>query len=775
MSFLSQVTHCSAYNDKLFSTPIKLILKFALALSILLAITSVNAETYTVKNQAEFKQAVAKLTPGDDIILTNGVWQDFEIQFIGQGTQNAPIRLSAETKGKVILTGQSNLSLAGEYLEVSGLVFKDGYTPSNSVISFRTSEDQFANHSRVSEVVIDNFNNPDRHESDFWVALYGKHNRFDHNHLIGKRNKGVTLTVRLRSEASQQNHHRIDHNYFGPRPTLGSNGGETIRIGTSHYSMTNSYTVIENNYFDRCDGEVEIISIKAGQNIVRNNTFFESRGTLTMRHGNGNQIDSNVFLGNNVDHTGGIRIINRDQTITNNYLEGLKGYRFGSGFTIMNGVPDSPLNRYHQVVNANVNHNSFINVDHIHLAAGSDQERSATPKDSKINSNLFVNNNQQAPFSIFDDISGIAFSNNLSNELTNNQITQGIKPTKISLKRADNGLLYPDNDDNAVFGASKTIKPTLKSQTGVSWYPKSEPESAFDSGQTHTVSTAEQLLNAINKANDGDIISLQTGQYHIGKIIEINKTISIIAAKAQKPTVTFGRASLFEIQNGGNLKLDGLTISGESSPDSSGNTLVRTSKWGMLTNYRFSMYNSDISHLNINHSFSFFDSGSRAFASNIEVINNRFSKITGDLFRLNKETDDRGIYNVEYLTINNNQFNDIDGALVKLYRGGTDESTFGPHISFNNNDVNNVGKGKRNKTQASLFLHGVQVTDINKNHFNSSAYINIEHTTGEPITQVTHNQFNNTGEPKVTELYAVGESTATMTDNLVTQSDNTAL
>ncbi|WP_428848318.1 polysaccharide lyase 6 family protein [Shewanella olleyana] len=752
-----------------------MMLKSTLALSILLVITSVNAETYTVKNQAEFGLAVAKLTPGDDIILTNGVWQDFEIQFIGQGTQDGPIRLSAETKGKVILTGQSNLSLSGEYLEVSGLVFKDGYTPSNSVISFRTDEDEFANHSRVSQVVIDNFNNPDRHESDFWVALYGKHNRFDHNHLIGKRNKGVTLTVRLRNEASQENHHKIDHNYFGPRPTLGSNGGETIRIGTSHYSMTNSYTVIENNYFDRCDGEVEIISIKAGQNIVRNNTFFESRGTLTMRHGNGNQIDSNVFLGNNVDHTGGIRIINRDQTITNNYLEGLKGYRFGSGFTIMNGVPDSALNRYHQVVNANVNHNSFINVDHIHLAAGSDQERSATPKDSKISANLFVNNNQQAPFSIFDDISGIAFSNNLSNELSNNQINQGIKPTKISLKRADNGLLYPDNDDNAGYGASKTIKRTLKAQTGVSWYPKSEPETAFDSGQSHTVSTAEQLLNAINKANDGDIISLQTGHYHIDKVIEINKTLSITAAKAHKPTVTFSRASLFEIQNGGNLKLDGLTITGESSPDASGNVLVRTSKWGMLTNYRFSMYNSDISQLNVNHSFSFFDSGARAFASNIEIINNRFSMITGDLFRLNKETDDRGIYNAEYLTINNNQFNDIDGALVKLYRGGTDESTFGPHISFNNNDVNNVGNGKRNKTQASLFLHGVQVTDINKNQFNSSAYINIEHTTGEPITQVTHNQFNNTGEPLVTELYAIGESTANMTDNLVTQSDKKAL
>ncbi|WP_241906504.1 polysaccharide lyase 6 family protein [Shewanella sp. 10N.286.51.B7] len=771
MRFQNRIKLHSVAHSTLLSVPVK----STLLMGLCLLSVQVNAETFTVSTQDEFNQAVKKLAAGDDIILSNGTWQDFEINFIGQGSKEAPIRLSAQTKGKVILSGQSNLQMSGTYLEVSGLVFKDGYTPNNSVISYRTSEDELANHSRVTEVVIDNFNNPDRHESDYWVALYGQHNRFDHNHLVGKRNKGVTLTVRLRGEDSQQNHHRIDHNYFGPRPTLGSNGGETIRIGTSHFSMTNSYTVIEDNYFDRCDGEVEIISIKAGKNIIRNNTFFESRGTLTMRHGNGNQVDSNVFLGNGVDHTGGIRIINRDQTITNNYLEGLKGYRFGSGFTIMNGVPNSPINRYHQVVNAKVSRNSFINVDHIHLAAGSDKERSAVPKDSAFTHNLFVNNNQQAPFSIFDDISGIQFSDNLSNELNNNQINQGIKPTAISLQRADNGLFYPSNSHNAEFGATQTLTPTLKANTGVSWYTKAEPNTAFDSGITHSVSTAEQLLTAVSNAKDGDIIALKAGKYQIEKIIEINKTLSIIAQDTQKPTLTFSRGNLFEIQNGGSLKLDSLIITGTSSPDSSGNTVVRTSKWGMLTNYRFSMYNSKISQLNINHSFHFFDSGARAFANKIEVINNQFSTITGDLFRLNKETDDRGIYNVEYLTINNNQFNDIGGALVKLYRGGTDESTFGPHISFNNNDITNVGNGKQNKSQASLYLHGAQVADINKNHFNNSAYINIEHTTGEPMTQVTHNQFIDSGAVKVTELYSISESTAKLSDNLVQQSDKKAL
>ncbi|WP_084632515.1 polysaccharide lyase 6 family protein [Shewanella waksmanii] len=760
----------SLLTQKLVS--LSVLVKPALFIAACISSASLYAETYTVSNQQEFNQAVSKLTAGDNVVLANGIWPDFEVVFTGNGRENAPISLSAQTQGQVILTGQSNLKLSGSYLHVSGLVFKDGFTPSNEVIAFRTSKNQLANHSRVSQVVIDNYNNPDRHESDSWVSIYGKHNRFDHNHLVGKRNKGVTLAVRLNTAASQENHHRIDHNYFGPRPILGSNGGETLRIGTSHYSMSNSFTVVENNYFDRCDGEVEIISVKSGKNILRNNTFFESRGTLTMRHGNGNNISDNVFIGNGVDHTGGIRVINRDQTITNNYLEGLKGYRFGSGFTVMNGVPNSPINRYHQVVNANVSHNSFIDVDHIHLAAGSDKERSAIPLDSLFSHNLFVNRNSQAPFSVFDDISGIQFADNLSNQLDNNLIKQGIKADRVSLERASNGLLYPANEHSETFGASKQLNPIAKEATGVNWYPKREPEVAFDSGQTHTVSDSNALVAAVKAASAGDTIVLTAGDYAIEKIIKINKTLSIVSEQPKQAKLTFSRPTLFEIQNGGSLKLAGLTISGENSLDSAGNTVVRTSKWGMLTNYRFSLLDSDISQLDINHSFHFFDSGARAFARDITIANNRFSNITGDLFRLNKESDDLGIYNAEYLTIENNQFTDIEGALVKLYRGGTDESTFGPHLIFNNNQLISVGNGKRNKQKASLYLHGTQVASISGNNFTQSAGINIEHTTGEPITQVTDNQFIDTKQPQVAELYAVGTSTAVIRNNTTTFSND---
>jgi poly(beta-D-mannuronate) lyase len=736
------------------------------SLLLFFVITPVFAKETLVDSPAAFEEANRDSQPGDTIILKNGIWNNFEILFSGEGTEKQPIKLRAQTSGKVILSGQSNLRLVGRYLIVSGLVFKNGFTPSDSVISFRQNKDNLAFHSRVTEVVIDNFNNPDRFESDYWVAMYGKHNRFDHNHLVGKRNKGVTLAVRLNDTNSQENHHKIDHNYFGPRPVFGSNGGETLRIGTSHYSLTDSFTTVENNYFDRCNGEVEIISVKSGNNSIRNNTFFESKGTLTLRHGNGNLIEGNAFFGNGVEHTGGVRIINRDQTVKNNYFEGLTGYRFGSGFTIMNGVPNSPINRYHQVVNARVENNTFVDVEHIHLAAGSDQERSAVPKNSQFKKNLFFNKSEKQPFSVFDDISGIEFSSNIANFKSDKKIKRGILKKEIQLVREKNGLFYPQNTKLSQFGIQSNFKVTQKYQVGPNWYKKSEPEVEFGSNKTISVkATSDSLFNAVLAAEPGDVIELDEGQYNVRKIIRIDKALTIKSKNQQKSRISFDRSTLFEITNGGSLLIDGLVIDGKNSPDSSGNTLIRTAKWGMYKNYRFIIQNSVIENLDINHSFHFFDSGSRAFASYILVENNRFENISGDLFRLDKENDDLGIYNAENLTIRNNEFLDIAGSLVKLYRGGSDESTFGPHLYFESNLVNNASLGKRNKSKASLWLHGVQVTSVRKNQFLASELIKVEHTVGEPITVIQNNRFKNTKLPTVVELRTSGPHTAKLIDN----------
>ncbi len=715
-------------------------------------VVKVTATVIGVNDKQAFRKAVKAARPGDRIVLANGVWTDFEIVFSAHGTSTMPITLTAETKGKVIISGRSNLRLSGEHLIVSGLVFRNGYSPTNTVMAFRRTKGEDANNSRITEVVIDHFNNPERHETDFWVMLYGKNNRFDHNHLEGKSNNGVTMAVRLDSEESQQNHHRIDHNYFGPRPVLGSNGGETLRIGTSHYSLTDSFTTVEDNYFDRCNGEVEIISNKSGRNIIRGNVFFESRGTLTLRHGNDNLVEGNVFFGNDVDHTGGIRLINKRQTIRNNYLSGLTGHRFGGALVVMNGVPNSPINRYHQVEDSVIEGNTIINGDHIELAAGSDAERSAVPITTTFRNNLIVNDGETDSIAVHDDISGISFSGNVLSGVARAPSEKGFESRDVTMQAAANGLLYPvDTDLNAV-GVSRSLDVLSREHTGASWYAKPGYEGVFDGGRVVKVSPGhDNIFDAIQNSGPGDIIELGVGDYTEAKILQLDRPITLRgpAGDNERAVIRFERTTLFEIQDGGGLKLEHVEIDGDLAPDTYGNSVVRTSPYSMLGNYQLIADGIRVKNLNVNHSFHFLKVAKHTFAQSIEIRNSTFENITGDVIGLAQETDDLGIYNGEYVSIVNSSFTNVDGSLANIYRGGTDESTFGPHFTLENCVLDTVGGGKRNKANASVRLQGVQVATISGNKFKNSRGIRVIETVGDPVTLLSKNEFDGTEAPAI--------------------------
>ncbi len=769
MLFLSRTSNVVSQQPIL-----AIVLAILILLPFMVFVSTAHAEKVIVSNQQEFNAAALNLNAGDTLVMANGVWSDFEMLFVGKGTADSPITLTAQTKGKVIISGKSNLRLAGEHLVVSGLVFKNGYTPTGSVISFRKNKKELANHTRVTEVVIDNFNNPERYEVDLWVEIFGKNNRFDHNHIIGKRNKGVTLAVRLNTKESLENHHRIDHNYFGPRSTLGSNGGETIRIGTSHYSLSNSFTVVENNYFDRCDGEVEIVSSKSGGNVFRNNVFYESRGTLTLRHGNDNLVEENIFIGNGVDHTGGFRVINKRQTIRNNYMQGLTGYRFGGALVIMNGVPNSPINRYHQVDGALIENNTLINSDHIQLAAGSDAERSAPPINSKFRNNLIYNKSKESNVTIFDDISGISFSDNVLHGVKSFEIKEGFGSQNVKLQKAENGLMYPTDESLSGVGVKSGLRPIEREQTGVDWYKKPGSSAIFETGSIIDVQPGPDALEkAVKLAAAGDIIRLAPGNYLARKTLIIDKPITISfnkKVKSGKPAkskvfLDFERTALFEIADGGSLHLRGLNISGKNSPDNVGNSVIRTSRYSMLINYQVKVEHCKVSDLDVNRFFNFMSVAKSTFADAIEIRDSSFSNVSGAILKLDEERDDFGIYNAEYVTIKNSSFNNVQGALLDLYRGGTDESTFGPHFLLTGSVLENVGKGAKNKSKASVHLHGVQVTLIEKNRFIDSAPIKILHTVGEPKTRIIKNKLQATQLLPVVELNSKKQNNAIIKDN----------
>ncbi len=735
-----------------------------------MAIVPVHATDYLVKNQSDYFAAEKKLQAGDTIILSNGVWQDFEITLSAKGTAEKPITLKAQTPGKVIISGQSNLRIGGHYLIVSGLVFKDGYSPTGEVISFRRNKNELAFNSRITQVVVDHFNKPDRFDNDYWVGIYGQNNRFDHNNLVGKSNKGVTLAVRLNSADSRENNHKIDHNYFGPRPVLGSNGGETLRIGTSKFAQYNSNTIVENNFFDRTDGEVEIISSKSGGNILRGNVFFESSGTLTLRHGDNNLVERNVFMGNGKDHTGGIRVINKGQTVRHNYMEGLRGSGFASALTVMNGVPNSPVNRYVQVSDAKIIGNSVYNSDVITLAGGADAERSAPPIDSVMSGNLITAGEDGPIFRIQDDISGITFSENARIGAAHANHPDGIKTIKAKLVRAKNGLLYPRKSKFSKYGVPRDLKPIKKEEVGASWYPKPAAANKFDGGSDIAITPSEGVIEkAISNAKGGDVIVLADGEYIVSKTISIDKAITLKGSGQTK--ILFDRPSLFEIAEGGSLRLEGLAIDGELAPDSVGNALIRTTSYPIQSNFLIEMEGVQISNLSVNKFFDVIKLGKSTFADHVVIKDSKFTNISGSILLAASETEDYGQYNAEYVDIRDSNFENIGGPIVNLYRGGRDESTFGPHFDLKDNMLINVGLDKNNESKSAIVLHGAQYTKILDNQFVASAPILVNHTVGRPQTRIANNKFISTPKVNIAELNYEGEQRVILNDNVYVEGE----
>lgn len=310
-----------------------------------------------VTNARDISLAMKSAKPGDTLMMSPGIWENQKIIFEGKGNERSPVVLIAEFPGKTLLSGNSSLSIAGSYLEVNGLTFSNGNISKGSIITFRNGK-EVANHCRLTRTVVHSYDAPADTIETHWISLYGTGNRVDHCRISGKKNEGTTLVVWLNGKP---NHDRIDHNHFGPRPPLGRNGGEIIRVGTSAWSMSDSYTTVEDNYFDNCDGEMEVVSNKSCHNIYRNNTFYRCQGTLTLRHGNNNLVEGNKFLGEGRPGTGGVRIIGSNQTVIHNYFKDLTGTDLRASISVMNAQQHPALNGYWPVKNATIANNTIVN------------------------------------------------------------------------------------------------------------------------------------------------------------------------------------------------------------------------------------------------------------------------------------------------------------------------------------------------------------------------------------------------------------------------------
>ncbi|MBJ7880604.1 chondroitinase-B domain-containing protein [Gelidibacter salicanalis] len=739
----------------------------------------VTTNSINVNDIAALTQAIKDCKPGDDIIMANGIWKDVQIEFLGNGTKDKPIILRAETPGKVTIEGASNLKLGGSYLIVKNLYFKNGHTPTKNVIQFKIDEKTVAMHCKVTNCVIEEFTQPNRDDTDHWVEFWGRHNELSNCYIAGKSNFGPTIRVRLDGNENVKNYHKIINNHFGPRPRKGGPHGETLQIGDSGTSMTPSHTIVHNNLFDRCNGEVEIISSKSNFNVFTSNVFFESEGSLVLRHGNYAKIDGNVFIGNdNSEFIGGIRVINTGHWITNNYFYKLKGLTFRAPLAVMNGIPKSPLNRYNQVTDVVVAYNTYIDcISPFQFGVGSNVSQSEVLPKSEIRSaraermilanNLIYNQNpDNYPIVAHDSVDGVLFEKNILNSENKSGVTSGGLIRKdFKMKKLTDNLFVPiENFEDVYRGFDfETIKtdffgterskqnavgamivpvknrPVLidKKKYGADWF---ETEKEAYKPQTLQVSNADELKVQLSKANSGDILALKSGVYTIDKKLIINKNITITSLDINtKAELQFTSDSIaFEMQPKARLQINEVILKGNGNQDA-----FATLDKNMTKAYDLFLENVELDNFN-----SVLRVSKGSFADTISVVNSVIKNCNRG-FLLNKEINDGGDYNAEFVIIKNTEFTDIKETILDYYRGGYDESTIGGNLVFQNNTVTN--SGKLESDQILIKNRGIVNVDFSNNTFKNNPVKLIAVLWGEKDQKPVDNTIENSGKIEVVQ------------------------
>ena len=738
------------------------------------------ASLNTVSNIEELNTAIKDAKPGDNIVLANGTYKDFEIKFTGEGTEDKPITLKAETAGKVFIEGESSLEISGDYLEVSGLFFRNGHSPKTNVISFRTSAKDVANYSKVTNCVILDFNNLERDQDNLWVQFYGKHNELSNCYIAGKTNGGPTVRVDLKGNQSIRNFHKIVNNHFGPRPRKGGARGETIQLGSSFTSMSPSNTTIANNLFEECNGEVEIISSKTNFNIIKNNVFYKSEGSVVTRHGNYVTVDGNYFIGDGVnDQYGGIRIINTGHWVINNLFYKIKGKNFRSPIAIMNGIPKSPLNRYNQVTDVVVAYNTFVDSDSPwQFGVGTNiaqadvlpksEIRSARPLRTEVVNNVIYNSVGDAnPIIEHDKADGVTFKSNI---IYNNGVkienSHGLISKEFTLTDIGTDLSVPTSgyDDVEIYNGFdfKTITEDLlgnsrsksnqigaivnsgsvnldlldKSKYGTDWY--SNVVEAKDP-TTHSVTNTSELVAKLKAAESGDIIALTDGVFNISESLVVDKTITI-QSKGNSEIIFEGAANTpaFSLNPYGKLTVKNIKLNGNGS-----NYAFASLKENMSNHFGLEVMDSEIS--NFNYALRVYK---QAYSEEITFKNTAISNCENGI-ELSEETNDRGDYNTEYLTINNCNFDNVKQNVVDYYRGGYDESTIGGTLLITNSTFTNCGAKEKNKRL--LNHNGIVNVNINNNTFKNNNVKFVSILWGAKNNVESENTVTNSGQIKTEE------------------------
>ncbi|GHB96028.1 chondroitinase-B domain-containing protein [Cerasicoccus arenae] len=442
-------------------------------------ITQARAATYTVSSAADVADRLdgtdsPQAVYGDELVWSDGTYASQGIMLAGVDG----ITLRAETPGGVILTGDSYLRIGSDDSTFSGFEFQiddpvDPAAPNalyylTDLIRFRAEDnDDHAYNSRVSNCrVVDLRTGTSYLGGHHWVMFYGRGNQVDNCSFIGKRSEKslIVITHYVETGGSDRGgEHTIINNYFGDRPTLNpadsnDNEWEIIRLGDSSSVCLDTATIVADNLFEECDGELETVSNKSSGNFILGNTFRDTEGQITIRQGENCLIEGNYFLGTGSSYEGGIRVTGDGHTVINNYFEALNGTGKRAAISLVAGQLNwdpgddcISVSGYRPVTNTLIGHNTIVNCKRpFEFGADSSGTRNQAPSSVSLSNNAVYSTGSNSILTYSQTGSSIAYSGNVFYHTSGtSKLFSGVSPSYTSTQ-----ILFdnPDLADDATYG-----------------------------------------------------------------------------------------------------------------------------------------------------------------------------------------------------------------------------------------------------------------------------------------------------------------------------------
>lgn len=268
--------------------------------------SAISQTRFDISSESEFYNVIDQANAGDSIVWEAGLYKDAFLVIDVDG-----VIVTADIPGSVIFSGASKVEIESDDVVLSGFQFVGGDIGSDHVITNYGSDVlitqiNIQSYESFKYLIVDE---DSRRTTISYCNFENRVTRADQN----------ILSILVDNEPG---YHKIQYCSFRNFPGGGNDEGvEPIRIGVSSQSHLDSRTIVEYCYFENCDGDGEIISYKAAQNVIRYNTFVNNtKAELVLRHGDEAIVYGNFFL----DNMGGVRVREgQNHFIYNNYFSGI--------------------------------------------------------------------------------------------------------------------------------------------------------------------------------------------------------------------------------------------------------------------------------------------------------------------------------------------------------------------------------------------------------------------------------------------------------------------